>query len=90
MDIAISSVSTSDDSGIDISVGPTTPDDSPLFGASRSIETRFTSLSDLISLEETSLSQTRRRNIPDILDPATAIGIPIKNVCFIGAGYVGE
>ena len=31
-----------------------------------------------------------KQQLPDILDPATAVGIEVKNVCFVGAGYVGK
>jgi UDPglucose 6-dehydrogenase len=31
-----------------------------------------------------------KQQLPDILDPATAAGIEVKNVCFVGAGYVGR
>ena len=93
MDVTSSSANTSEDSGADLSVGRTSPDGSPLFNASYSdytVETRFTSLSDLLSSDDTSFSQVRQKNLPDILDPTTATGVVIKNICFIGAGYVGK
>ena len=93
MDVTSLSANTSEDSGADLSVGRTSPDGSPLFNASYSdytVETRFTSLSDLLSSDDTSFSQVRQKNLPDILDPTTATGVVIKNICFIGAGYVGK
>ncbi|OCK83769.1 UDP-glucose dehydrogenase [Lepidopterella palustris CBS 459.81] len=92
METVSSSLNTSDDSGVDLSAGLTTPDGSPIFSASPStstIETRFTSLLDLTTSDDAPSSQIRKKNLPDILDPATAGGLVVKNVCFIGAGYVG-
>ncbi|KAF2753410.1 nucleotide sugar dehydrogenase [Pseudovirgaria hyperparasitica] len=86
------SSSASDESTFDLSMRSTPPERSLLSGTAQSdatIETRFTSLSDLISLEESSSPQDRQRILPDILNPASAAGIPVRNVCFVGAGYVG-
>ena len=31
-----------------------------------------------------------KQPLPDILDPTTAAGTEVKNICFVGAGYVGK
>lgn len=93
MDASSSSASTSGESTLETSIGRTTPATSPLFCASltgQNIDRRLTSLSDFHASDDLSRAQAARKNLPNILEPATAAGIVITNVCFVGAGYVGK
>lgn len=84
-------VGNSDDSAVDISTGPTTPDGSPLFYPSHAdIETRLSSLVDGPARHRSSDLKIPAGPLPDINDPATAGGVEVKNICCIGAGYVGK
>jgi UDPglucose 6-dehydrogenase len=95
MDTVSSSVCTSEESAsaVDLSIAPTTPEGSPLFSASLTdpiVEKRLPSLSDFYTSDDSSRAQAKRNDLPDILDAATAAGVDVRNICFIGAGYVGK
>ncbi|KAK5125550.1 hypothetical protein LTR85_000661 [Meristemomyces frigidus] len=85
------SLGTSDDSAIDSnSAGPDTPlDKSPdVCGQTYSIP----DIMDAVALpQRAGTPQPSRMNaiLPDIMDPETAANMPIRNICCIGAGYVG-
>lgn len=89
MDVVPSLVGASDESCADISTGPSTPDSSPLFGPSLSgeiVAKQFTpSLNEVNRLQlDTFDAET------EILSTApSAASHLVRNVCFIGAGYVG-
>jgi len=87
-----SSISSSDDDGLaSFSTRPTTPEWSPQFSSYReepSIESQFSGLS---AGHSNDLSHVRAyQALPDPTDARTAAGQAVKNICYIGAGYVGE
>jgi hypothetical protein len=88
-----SAASTSAESTDDFSVGrdgTSTPATSPVFSTRHdSILETLGNFTDLGLAAESSQNGVRQR-LPDMLDPATAAGIEVKNVCFVGAGYVGK
>jgi hypothetical protein len=93
MEAVSSSAYTSDESAVEPSIAPTTPEGSPFFCASRTyqgVEKRLPSLSDFDPSHDLSRSDAGRGHLPGILDPATAASRVVRNICFIGAGYVGE
>lgn len=85
--------STSADSIDGISVGSnatSTAATSPVFSTRHgSILETLGNFTDL-GLASESPHHGARQRLPDMLDPATAAGIEVRNVCFVGAGYVGE
>lgn len=88
-----SAASTSAESADDFSIGreaTSTPATSPVFSSRHDsiLETlgNFTTLG--LAPEPAQNGTTTR--LPDMLNPATAAGIDVKNVCFVGAGYVGK
>jgi len=86
-----SGMSSSDDGLASFSTRPTTPEWSPQFSSYRdeaSIESQFSGLSTANSND---LSHVRAwQALPDPTDARTAAGQAVKNICYIGAGYVGE
>ena len=85
-----SSMSSSDDGLASFSTRPTTPEWSPQFSSYREeplIESQFSGLSTGHSND---LSHVRAyQALPDPTDARTATGQAVKNICYIGAGYVG-
>lgn len=71
------SLGLSDDSAVDSSSGRTTPEMYPQYALPAAAEQ---SPSDVPTLP----------SLPDIIDARTAASVPIRNVCCIGAGYVGK
>lgn len=88
-----SAASTSAESTSDSSIGreaTSTTATSPIFSSHQdSILETLGNFTNLGLASEPPPSGTKQR-LPDILDPATAAGIEVKNVCFVGAGYVGK
>ena len=88
-----SAASTSAESTDGFSIGrdaTSTPATSPVFSTRHdSILETLGNFTDL-GLASESLQNGAKQRLPDMLDPATAAGIEAKNVCFVGAGYVGK
>jgi hypothetical protein len=88
-----SAASTSAESAGDFSVGrdaASTAATSPNFtGRHDSILETLGNFTNLGLASEPAQNGLNHR-LPDMLDPATASGTEIKNVCFVGAGYVGK
>jgi UDPglucose 6-dehydrogenase len=88
-----SSASTTEESVGDFSVGretTSTPATSPVFsGRHDSILETLGNFTNLGLVSEPGQNGIKQR-LPDMLDPDTAAGIVVKNVCFVGAGYVGK
>jgi hypothetical protein len=90
-DSSAASTSAESTDGFSISRDATsTPATSPVFSTRHDsiLETlgNFTEL----GLASESLQNGAKHRLPDMLNPATAAGIEVKNVCFVGAGYVGK
>lgn len=93
MEPGSSAASTTAESAGELSVGceaTSTPATTPVFSSRHDsiLETieNFTNL----ALASEPLQHASKQRLPDMLDPATAAGIQVNNVCFVGAGYVGE
>lgn len=86
------SLGRSDDSGPDISSIPPTPSDkSPaMYPQHYAIPPPMESVALHPTLRAATPQPGQYAALPDIMDPATAASIPIRHVCCIGAGYVGE
>lgn len=88
-----SAASTTGDSARDISVSreaTSTAATSPMFSSRHdSILETLGNFTDLGLASESAQNGTKQR-LPDMLNPATAAGLVVKNVCFVGAGYVGK
>jgi UDPglucose 6-dehydrogenase len=84
MDEFSSSASSSGESGFDVSTVPTTPELSPIVEPQISDKNRGTHF----------VSQERSVSVSESLGPSALSGadggLPIRNVCVIGAGYVGK
>jgi hypothetical protein len=83
MDEVSSSASSSGESGFDVSTVPTTPELSPVIEPQPSDSNRRSRF----------VSQERSVSVPEFLGPSALLDtggdFAIKNVCVIGAGYVG-
>lgn len=79
-------LSSAEDSGYEPSTGPTTPDNSPLFLPSLAKALSGEPLSRVISDVEVSKLALK---VSSAMSICHTVRHPIRNVCFIGAGYVG-
>lgn len=85
MDEFSSSMSSSGESAFDVSTVPTTPELSPVIEPQTSDKNRGTRF----------VSQERSVSVSELLGPAALSGgadadLAIRDVCVIGAGYVGK
>jgi UDPglucose 6-dehydrogenase len=89
-----SPIGISDESSCEESTGPTTPDSSPLFCASRLEDVILTPLGDLLdprtAVDLFSVKKADNVTFPVKPVRGTSIQRGIRNICVIGAGYVGR
>lgn len=83
------SLGRSDDSAVDMASNPATPSDLSPFMAAQTYAIPPVEMASLPSRAETPQSDIHSA-LPDIMDSDTAANVPIRHVCCIGAGYVGE
>lgn len=88
MDIPSSPLGTSEGSLYEDSTPPTTPASSPLFGASRGDELASSSFPSSSATYNLS-SEQRVHDIPCVATLWRSSEGQFKNVCVVGAGYVG-
>lgn len=88
-----SPIGVSDESSCEESTGPTTPDSSPLFCASRLEDVIVTPLGDLLdprtAVDLFSVEKADKATFPVKPVRDAPIQRRIRNICVIGAGYVG-
>lgn len=94
--LSSSPVGTSDESSCDDSTGPTTPDSSPLFCPSRVEDLVGTPLAHFLDAPKPAADvlPPEKTRLPQVSVPAGARDLPaskpIRNICVVGAGYVGR
>ncbi len=83
-----SSAIDSEESVLDISTAPTTPDGSLTFSPVLQALKLQDALQD--ALEDAALGKSKQRQDSVSLDAALSSGPSVRKICCVGAGYVGE